>query len=112
MHLGEFEQLILFALVRLDDSAHGAAIATEILRRTGRTVSAGAVYTALDRMESRGFVSSWIGEATETRGGRRRKYYRLLPQGAQVLYRSHGALRQMAAGVLTRLESLAGEGGD
>jgi DNA-binding PadR family transcriptional regulator len=108
MHLGEFEQLLLFALVRLDCEAHGASISSEISARTGRQVSPGAVYTALDRLETRGFVESWIGEATEERGGRRRKYYRLLPAGARSLQRSYGSLRQMAAGALAKLDSLAG----
>jgi DNA-binding PadR family transcriptional regulator len=110
MHLGEFEQLLLFALIRLDGEAHGAAIAAEIVDRTDRHVSPGAVYTALDRMEARGFVRSWLGEATEERGGRRRKYYRLIPQGARALARSYGALKQMAAGVSAKLEALAEEG--
>jgi len=111
VHLGEFEQLLLLALIRLSDGAHGAAIAAEIEARTERQVSPGAVYTALDRMEARGFVQSWLGEATEARGGRRRKYYRLLPQGARALTRSYGAIKQMAAGLAAKLESLAEETG-
>jgi DNA-binding PadR family transcriptional regulator len=107
-HLGEFEQLLLFALVRLEGEAHGAAIASEIHARTGRELSPGAVYTALDRLAARRYVTSWLGEATEERGGRRRKFYRLLPEGARVLQRSYGALRQMATGVAAKLDALAG----
>ena len=60
-YLGEFEQLLLFALMQLDDDAYGARIRESIEARTGRTVSPGAVYTALDRLESRGLVSSVLG---------------------------------------------------
>ena len=76
-HLGEFEQLLLFALVRLGDDAYGVAIRQEVERRTGRMISAGAVYTALDRLEGRGFVSSRVGDPTPQRGGRRKRHYRL-----------------------------------
>jgi PadR family transcriptional regulator, regulatory protein PadR len=106
-HLGEFEQLLLFALLRLGDEAHGTAIASEIQARIGREVSPGAVYTALDRLAQRRFVTSRLGEGTAERGGRRRKFYRLLPEGARALRRSYGALRQMATGVAARLDALA-----
>jgi DNA-binding PadR family transcriptional regulator len=109
MALGEFEQLLLFALVRLEGEAHGAAIAEEIEARAGRLTSPGAVYTALDRLEAKGLVESWIGESSPERGGRRRKEYRLLPEGARELRSSFAELRRMAAGVLPRLDALAGE---
>jgi len=69
--LGEFEQLILFALLELGDDAYGASIGRAIEERTGREVSPGAVYTALDRLGSRGLVSSEVGEPTAERGRRR-----------------------------------------
>jgi PadR family transcriptional regulator PadR len=107
--LGEFEQLILFALVELADDAYGAAIGRVIERRTGREVSAGAVYTALDRLASRGYVSAEVGEPTAERGGRRRKYYRLEPDGALALQRSVAVLRDMSDGLISRLEALTEE---
>lgn len=105
--LGEFEQLILFALVELEDDAYGAAIGRSIEDRTGRDVSAGAVYTALDRLEARGLVKSTVGEPLAKRGGRRRKYYRLLPDGAAELHRSVETIQSMASGLMPRLAELA-----
>ena len=102
-HLGEFEQLILFALLRLGDDAYGVRIRQEIEARTGREVSSGAVYTTLGRLEGRGFVQSRTAEATAPRGGRRRKYYRLLSTGAEALQRSYADVHLMADGMLTRL---------
>ena len=67
-YLGEFEQLLLFALLRLDEPAYGVTIRREIERRTGRKPSPGAVYTALERLERRGLVTSWLGSSR--RGGR------------------------------------------
>jgi DNA-binding PadR family transcriptional regulator len=107
LRLGDFEQIVLFALVRLKNEAHGAAIGEEIEAKTGRRAAPGAVYTALDRMEMKGLVESWIGETVPERGGRRRKVYRLLPLGARALQRSYDALRSMASGVAPRLEALA-----
>jgi DNA-binding PadR family transcriptional regulator len=109
MPLGELEQTLLFALVRLDGEAHGAALAEEIEARTGRIVSPGALYTVLDRMEAKGLVRSWIGDSTPERGGRRRKVYRMLPQGARELRDSYDGLRRLATGTLSRLDALAGD---
>jgi PadR family transcriptional regulator PadR len=108
-HLGEFEQVLLFALLRLGEEPHGAAIVREIEARTGRRVSPGALYTALERLEQKGLVESWIGDSTPERGGRRRRCYRLLPAGARALRASFAALRSMAAGVSAKLDALAGE---
>jgi len=110
MPLGEFEQLLRFALVRLKGEAQGAAIAEAIEVRTGRTVSPGALYTALDRMEAKGWVASWIGSSTPERGGRRRKVYRMLPTGARELRGSYEHLGRMASAALPRLDALAEEG--
>lgn len=107
--LGEFEQLILFALVQLDDEAYGAAIGRAIEDRTGRTVSAGAIYTALDRLAARGLVTSEVGEPTAERGGRRRKYYTLEPAGAVELSRSVDVIRSMSEGLMPKVEALAAE---
>ena len=104
--LGEFEQLILLALVRLGPKAYGVSMRREIETRTGRAISAGAIYTALERMEARGFVSSRLGEATEPRRGRPKKFYRLDPAGAEALDRSYSALAQMAKGIGPKLADL------
>jgi PadR family transcriptional regulator len=107
MHIGDFEQILLFAVLRLGEQAHGAAVRQEIEERIGRVVSPGAAYTALDRLEERGFVISTIGETVAGRDGRRRKFYRLSPQGARALSRSYSDLRDMAAGLLPKLNTLA-----
>jgi PadR family transcriptional regulator PadR len=111
MSLGQLEQVALFAIVRLGGEAHGAAIVHEIDERTGRRVSPGALYTVLDRLETKGFVDSRLSDSTPTRGGRRRKVYRLLPEGARELRDWYGGIREMASGVLARLDHLADETG-
>lgn len=108
--LGEFEQLLLFAVLRLGEGAYGVRIRQEIAARTGRDVAAGAVYTGLDRLGSRGFVSSKEAETAPSRGGRRRKYYRLMPDGARALEASYSNVHSMAHGTLDALRDLASRG--
>ena len=109
-HLGEFEQVLLFALVRLGEDAYGASLQREIERRTGRTVSPGAIRTAMSRLESRGFVTSQLGDPTPQRGGRRKRLYRLAPAGARALSESYERVRSMGEDVVGRLAELTGEG--
>ena len=104
--LGEFEQLVLMALVRLDDEAYGATIRREIEARTERRLSISAVYTTLDRLQQKGLVRSWIGEPTAERGGRRRKYFVMEPAGARALKAAYRAYTEMAAGLERRLRTL------
>ena len=102
--LGEFEQLILFALLELEDEeAYGVSIRGVISARTGREVSTGAVYTALDRLREHGLVTSWVGDPTGERGGRRKRLYQLEPAGAEALARSVQIFRDMSEGLLGRL---------
>lgn len=108
-HLGEFEQLLMFALLELEADAHGVSVRKSIEERTGRQVSPGAVYTALERLESRGFVTSRVGDTTPARGGRRRKYYHLEPAGAEALKRSYDTLANMAEGLESKLAGLAAQ---
>jgi DNA-binding PadR family transcriptional regulator len=104
--IGDFEQLILFALVRLGADAYGVSIRGDIEKRTGRTVSAGALYTALDRMEQRGLVASRLGDPTPQRGGKRKRLYTLQPAGERALARAYESLRLMANGVAARLRAV------
>jgi PadR family transcriptional regulator PadR len=104
--LGEFEQLVLMAVVRLDDEAYGATIRREIETRTARRLSISAVYTTLDRLQHKGLVRSWIGEPTAERGGRRRKYFAMEPAGARALRAAYRAYTGMAAGLERRLRTL------
>ena len=106
-YLGEFEQLILFSLLQLGENAYGVTIRELIHERTGRSVSSGAIYTALGRLEERGMVSSRIGEPTPGRAGRPRKYYQLKPAGARALEDSYVTIQAMAGGLLPRLRKLA-----
>ena len=107
--LGEFEQLVMLALVEIEDDAYGASVGRAIEDRTGREVSAGAVYTALERLVRRGLVTDRVGEPTPERGGRRRRYYRLTAEGAGTLRRAIAVIRSMSDGLLPRLEALEGE---
>lgn len=109
--LGELEQVVLFALVRLDGEAHGAPIVDAIERHTGRRVSPGALYTVLDRLGGKGYVESWIGDSTPDRGGRRRRVYRIRPEGARALRHWYGGIQDLASGVLPRLDTLAEDSG-
>lgn len=97
--LGEFEHIVLLALVRLRDHAYGMRIRQEIEKRTGRDVSIGSVYTTLERLEAKGYVSSWMGEPTAERGGRAKRYFRLEAAGMAVLSSTEEVLRRMRQGV-------------
>jgi PadR family transcriptional regulator len=103
--LGDFEQLVLLGVMRLGDEAYGAAIRQEIHARSGRDVSISAVYTTLDRLESKGLIRSSVGEPTAQRGGRRRKFYTLRPAGATALRQAYRAFTAMAGGLEHRLEA-------
>jgi len=103
-HLGELEQLLLFALLRLGDGAHGGAMRQVIHERTGRTLSPGAIYTAMSRLERRGYVRSELGEPTPERGGKRKRLYQLRPQGAAALRNMQSVLATMGRGMKPRLE--------
>jgi DNA-binding PadR family transcriptional regulator len=102
--LGDFEQLVLFGVLRLGDDAYGAAIRQEIHARSGRDVSINAVYTTLDRLESKRLLRSWTGEPTPQRGGRRRKYYALTAPGTAALRSAYRTVLSMADGFEKRLE--------
>ena len=101
--LGDFEQLVLLGVLRLDDGAYGAAIRQEIHARSGRDVSINAVYTTLDRLETKGLVRSWTGEPLPQRGGRRRKFYALRPAGLSALRQAYHAFTAMADGIEAQL---------
>jgi PadR family transcriptional regulator PadR len=97
--LGEFEQLVLLALVRQGADGYGVSICQDLVDRTGRDVSLAAVYKTLERLEDKGYVASRIGEPTAERGGRRKKHYRLLAPGQRALKSSLAAIRRMTAGL-------------
>lgn len=106
-YLGEFEQIILFSVLELGDDAYGGTIRETIERRTGRVVSSGAIYTALNRLADRDLVTSRVGAPTAGRAGRPRKYYSLEPAGATALRASYSTIQAMAGGLLSKLADLA-----
>ena len=106
--LGEFEQRILFGLIRLGSGVHGVAIRKHLEERSGRAVSPGALYTALDRLEKRGFVTSRLGEPTPERGGKRKRLYTLQPAGERAVARLYESMRLLTQGLGGRLRTLKG----
>ena len=96
--LGEFEQLILLAIIRGGEEAYGVAIQRE-LETVRRSVHLGAVYTTLLRLEKKGLVRSRMGEPRAERGGRRRRYYRILPAGKRALQHSLDTIRTLTMGL-------------
>lgn len=109
-HLGELEQLILFAVAALRDDAYGGAIRAHIEERSGRIVSSGAINTTLGRLAERRLVIGRVGTPVAGRAGRPRKYYSLTAAGARDLHESYTTIRAMAGGLLKRLDRLAEEG--
>jgi DNA-binding PadR family transcriptional regulator len=102
--LGDFEQLVLLALVRLGDRAYGMTIHNEIVARAGRDVTVAAVYKTLERLEDKGFAASSLGEPTAERGGRRKKYFRIQPAGRRALRHALASLRRMSSGLTADLD--------
>jgi len=106
LRLGEFEQFVLLALVRLGADAYGATIRRDIEARAGRRLAISAVYTTLERLEQKGLVRAWVGDPTPQRGGRRKKHYALEPLGARALRRSYQAFAAMVNGLEEQIDVL------
>jgi DNA-binding PadR family transcriptional regulator len=106
--LGDFEQLVMLALLRIGDGAYGMVVRREIEKQTGREISLGAVYATLDRLESKGMVRSTIGSGDPSRRGRAKRFFNVEPLGLEVLSRSLAALDRMRADLvmLERLEEV------
>ena len=98
-YLGEFEHIVVLALLRLDDRAYGVTVRQEIKARISRDVSIGAVYATLDRLEAKGYVKSQIGEPTPERGGRSKRFFRVTAKGVAAVNRTHRALESMTEGL-------------
>ena len=105
--LGSFEQLVLLAILRVGRDAYGVTVQEEIERVTGRSVTAGALYRALDRLEERGLVASGTGAPTGERGGRRRRTLEVTREGARELSEALSAVSEMAEGLGERIRALA-----
>lgn len=98
-YLGEFEHIIILALLRLNDRAYGVTVRHEIEARTRREVSIGAIYATLDRLEEKGYVKSRLGEPTPERGGRSKRFYHVTAKGVAAVNRTHRALKNMTDGL-------------
>jgi DNA-binding PadR family transcriptional regulator len=90
--IGEFEQVVLLAILRLGDEAYAVSIGDEILRCTGRDVSRGSIYITLDRLETKGYLRSRLADPTPERGGRAKRFYLLRPRAVEALRESRRAL--------------------
>jgi len=106
LYLGEFELLLLLAVLRLGDDAYGVTIRDELERETSRELTMGAIYKTLGRLQQKGYVSVRIGDPTPQRGGRRKKFYRVEPLGSRALKQSVADLRRLTRGLGRTLEAL------
>jgi PadR family transcriptional regulator PadR len=93
--LGRLEELVLRAILRLSENAYGPMIRREIVERTGRDVSVGTLYTTLDRLALKGYVTTRMGDPTPERGGRAKKYFRIEARGIEALNQSHETIARM-----------------
>jgi len=98
-YLGEFELMVLLALIRLDERAYGVPISREIEKRSGREVALGSVYAALERLEEKGLVTSKLGDPTAERGGRAKRYFRVTNQGLREVQETQKALMSLWRGL-------------
>src|SRR5437016_4158889 len=98
-YLGEFEQVVLLALLHLGEKGYGLAIRREIHKRIGRSVSLGALYSTLNRLESKNLVDSWLADPTPQRGGKSKRYFQITPGGFAALERTQRMLALMREGL-------------
>jgi DNA-binding PadR family transcriptional regulator len=105
MALGDLEQLVLLAILHLDDDAYGVTIAEVLREKAGRDLAMATVYTTLDRLESKGYLDSRMGEPTAARGGKRKRFFRVNAAGERALRDSLAALRALTAGLGRRFPS-------
>lgn len=98
-YLGEFEQLLLLAVLRLGTDAHGATIRQTLKERAGRAVSYGAIYSTIRRLEEKGLLRSSLGDPTPVRGGRAKKQLELTPRGRTALRDEQRAFSRMSEGL-------------
>src|SRR5215469_2477029 len=104
-YLGDFEHLVLLAVLRLADAGYGLAIRDEIVKRTERDVSSGAVYTTLDRLERKGLVRSTVEQGTLARDNRVRRRYEITTDGHEAVSAAQRDIRAMSRGLTLRGEN-------
>ena len=98
-YLGEFEHIVILALLRLADRAYGVSVRQEIEFRTNREVSIGAVYATLGRLETKGYVKSFLGDPTPERGGRSKRFFHVTTKGVAAVNRTYRAVQRMTEGL-------------
>jgi PadR family transcriptional regulator PadR len=98
-YLGDFELMVLLALMRLGENAYGVPISREIEHQSGRSVALGTVYAALERLEEKHLVSSELGESTPERGGRAKRYFRITKKGLREVREARSALINLWQGL-------------
>jgi PadR family transcriptional regulator, regulatory protein PadR len=94
-YLGNFELIVMLVLIRLGENAYGVPIAHEIESKTGREVSLGGIYATLERLETKGLVSSELGEPTPERGGRAKRYFHVTSKGLREVRQTQRALKRL-----------------
>ena len=97
--LGSLEYIVLLALVRLEANAYGMTVRREIEERTGRSISIGAVYATLERLQAKGYVRSFVGEPTAARGGRAKRLFRIEAEGRRALRMTQETMDKMTTGL-------------
>jgi PadR family transcriptional regulator, regulatory protein PadR len=97
--LGEFEQIVLLAILRLGEQAYGATVRDVIVARTNRQPSAGALYTTLDRLEEKGLVTSQFGDPTPQRGGRAKRFFKVSAEGVEAVARAQRSYQRLLKGL-------------
>ena len=105
--LGDLEELVLLALLRLGENADGAAIREELKQRADRAVSVSTIYVTLMRLEAKGYVRSWMGEPTGERGGKAKRYFEIRPEGTEALEATRTIRERMWEGVGTEAKTHA-----
>lgn len=100
--LGDLERTMLLALLQCGGTAYGLQVQEQIENATERTISPGALYTGLTRLQRKGYVSSWRGEPTAQRGGRRKRFFQIEPAGERALEQSLHELRMLTSGLEPR----------
>lgn len=104
IYLGEFEFAVLLAVLHLQQDAYAVPVRELIEQRTGRPVARGALYTGLDRLEAKGCLKSRIGDASDERGGKAKRYYSVTPAGLKAIRATHDALASLTKGLESILE--------
>ena len=104
IYLGEFEYAVLLAVLHLNGEAYAVPVRELIEERTGRPVARGALYTGLDRLEAKACLKSWMGDATDERGGKAKRYYAVTAAGLKAMRATHEALTSMTRGLESILE--------